>query len=67
MTGKVAALVTRPASAGNGTEVLVFQHPMAGVQFPAGSLFDGEDETVGCARELHEETGPTGTETTVDV
>lgn len=60
MTGKVAAVVTRAAPDSCGQQVLVFQHPMAGVQFPAGSLFDGEDETAGCVRELYEETGLAG-------
>ncbi|MGH9211245.1 MAG: NUDIX domain-containing protein [Acidimicrobiales bacterium] len=56
MTGKVVAFVIR-ASHHGCHEILAFQHPMAGVQFPAGSLYDGEDPTSGCLRELYEETG----------
>ena len=57
MTGKVAAFVVRSGRAVGLREILVFQHPMAGVQFPAGSLYNGEDAAAGCLRELYEEAG----------
>lgn len=57
MTGKVVAIVTRRSHFGGDPEILVFQHPMAGVQLPAGSLFDGEDPEDGCRREIYGETG----------
>lgn len=53
--GKVVAFVTRWGS--TGPELLVFDHPMAGVQVPAGTLNDGEDPLCGARREAWEETG----------
>ena len=60
MTAKAVAFITRPARDASGLELLVFSHPMAGVQLPAGSLFDDEDPLAGCIREAWEETGLAG-------
>lgn len=56
--GKVAAFITRPHSA--GPQLVVFDHPLAGVQLPAGSLEPGEDPLDGGFREAWEETGIDG-------
>jgi 8-oxo-dGTP pyrophosphatase MutT (NUDIX family) len=53
---KVAAFVTRVRN--DQVEILVFQHPYAeGVQFPAGTVEDGEAFEVAGLREAQEETG----------
>ena len=39
------------------TEVLVFQHPVAGTQLVKGTLEKGEDPMAGALRELSEESG----------
>ncbi len=52
---KVTAFITRQASA--GSELLVFQHPSAGVQLPAGTVDPEEDYEVAVFREVAEETG----------
>jgi 8-oxo-dGTP pyrophosphatase MutT (NUDIX family) len=54
---KVTAFITRSTS--NGSELLLFHHPSAGIQFPAGTVEDGEDHAVAAAREAAEETGLT--------
>lgn len=43
---KVTAFVTRPRA--TGTELLLFRHPNARIQLPAGAVDDGEppEETV---------------------
>ena len=50
---KVSAFVTRD----EGAELLLFQHPYAGVQFPAGTVEDGEPPQKAALREVWEETG----------
>ena len=52
---KVCAAVIRPGPV--GSELLVFEHPSAGVQLPKGGLDADEDPREGVLRELHEETG----------
>ena len=55
---KVTAFVTRQAA--ESADVLVFDHPRAGVQFPAGTGEPGEDATSAVLREAWEETGLDG-------
>ena len=52
---KVSAFVTRD----EGAELLLFQHPYSGVQFPAGTVEEGEPPLEAVLRELSEETGLT--------
>jgi len=54
MIHKVTALITRPSPA--GPELLLFQHPYAGVQIPAGTVEDGETPAPAALREAAEET-----------
>lgn len=54
---KVTAFVTRPA--GLYRELLVFRHPTAGVQLPAGTVELGEPSEEAVLREVAEETGLT--------
>ncbi len=54
---KAAACVVR--SAPHGPELLVFQHPVAGVQIPKGSVEPGERPEDAALRELAEESGIT--------
>jgi 8-oxo-dGTP pyrophosphatase MutT (NUDIX family) len=52
---KVTAFVTRPV---NGhRELLLFQHPYAGIQIPAGTVEPGETPEAAAIRETQEETG----------
>jgi 8-oxo-dGTP pyrophosphatase MutT (NUDIX family) len=53
--GKVVAFVTRHGP--TGAELLVFDHPSAGVQVPAGTLEAAENTLDGARREAWEETG----------
>ena len=53
--GKVVAFVTRNGP--TGAELLVFDHPNAGVQVPAGTLEAAENPLDGARREAWEETG----------
>lgn len=55
---KVCAGVVRQS--GGTPELLVFEHPHAGIQLPKGGLERGEDALAGVLRELHEETGLRG-------
>jgi len=55
MLQKVTAFVLRPTPAGR--ELLVFQHPFAGWQVPAGTVNPGEKPTHSAIREVAEETG----------
>jgi len=54
---KVTAFVTRPHGAGH--DLLLFEHPNAGIQLPAGSVEEGEDPQNAVVREVAEETGLT--------
>ncbi|MCB0256937.1 MAG: NUDIX domain-containing protein [Anaerolineae bacterium] len=54
---KVTAFVTRASP--RGPEVLLFQHPSAGIQMPAGTVEADEPHAVAAAREAREETGLT--------
>ena len=55
---KAAPCLVRASSA--GSELLVFQHPMAGVQVPKGTVEPGESPEDAALRELREETGIDG-------
>jgi 8-oxo-dGTP pyrophosphatase MutT (NUDIX family) len=52
---KVTAFVTRTSP--QGAELLLFEHPSAGFQLPAGTVEAGEPHAVAAAREAWEETG----------
>lgn len=54
---KVTAFVTRDGKVGR--EMLVFRHPTAGVQLPAGSVEADEEAKAAALREVTEETGLT--------
>ncbi|MBN2387278.1 MAG: NUDIX domain-containing protein [Anaerolineales bacterium] len=55
---KVTAFITRQTPA--GTELLLFHHPSAGIQFPAGTVEPDEAPEAAAAREAAEETGLSG-------
>lgn len=57
MIQKVTALITRYGAAGG--ELLVFRHPRAGVQLPAGTVEIGETVEQALRREVEEEAGLT--------
>ncbi len=52
---KAAAVVVRTTA--YGPELLVFRHPLAGVQIPKGSIESGESPADAAVRELAEESG----------
>lgn len=52
---KVTALVTRETE--KGRELLLFRHPTAGIQLPAGTVELNELPEIAVLRELQEETG----------
>lgn len=52
---KVTAFITRPGT--NGTELLLFRHPFAGNQIPAGTVEENETAEQAALRETAEETG----------
>lgn len=56
----MTALITRETPAGR--ELLVFQHPTAGVQLPAGTIEPGETPQAAVLREVAEETSLTTVE-----
>jgi 8-oxo-dGTP pyrophosphatase MutT (NUDIX family) len=53
---KVTTFITRTGPAGQ-PQLLLFQHPQAGVQIPAGTVEVGEDWQTAALREATEETG----------
>ncbi len=55
MIDKVTCFVLRPTAA--GPELLLFKHPYAGVQIPAGTVEPGETPGAAARREVAEETG----------
>jgi len=57
---KLCACVIRDGA--DGPELLVFEHPRAGIQIPKGTLEEGESHRDGVLRELAEETGVTDVE-----
>jgi 8-oxo-dGTP pyrophosphatase MutT (NUDIX family) len=52
---KVTAFITRPSDQGH--DLLLFEHPNAGVQIPAGTVEEGETPEEAVLREASEETG----------
>ena len=52
---KITAFVTR--STPNGLDLLLFEHPNAGIQIPAGTVEEGEPIEEAVLREVYEETG----------
>jgi 8-oxo-dGTP pyrophosphatase MutT (NUDIX family) len=52
---KVTAFITRAAP--GGRDLLLFRHPTAGVQIPAGTVEEGEAIERAVLREVAEETG----------
>lgn len=52
---KACPVVLRPAS--SGSELLVFRHPLAGVQLVKGTIEPGESPSITAVRELAEEAG----------
>jgi len=52
---KVTAFITRLT--GRGTDLLLFEHPYAGIQLPAGTVEAGETPEHAVLREAFEETG----------
>ena len=52
---KVTAFIIQPSSAGD--QLLLFQHPSAGIQIPAGTITLDESPTEAVLREAAEETG----------
>ena len=51
------AVVAVVRDQGRGSELLVFRHPLAGVQLPKGTVEPGEAYAAAALRELHEESG----------
>lgn len=56
--GKVTAFITRASP--RGEELLLFEHPYAGIQVPAGTMEEGEMPEQAAVREAYEETGLAG-------
>lgn len=52
---KVTCFVTRQTAV--GPQLLLFQHPTAGIQLPAGTVEEGESTAQAALREAQEETG----------
>jgi ADP-ribose pyrophosphatase YjhB (NUDIX family) len=52
---KVTVFITRRA--GHSIELLLFRHPFAGIQIPAGTVEEGETAEAAARREAREETG----------
>lgn len=55
---KVTAFILRPAK-GRKIEILIFRHPNAGLQLPAGTVEPGEAPETAVLREVEEESGLT--------
>lgn len=55
---KVTAFILRPGT--EAWEVLLFEHPTAGIQFPAGTVEEGEAPEAAALREGGEESGLSG-------
>lgn len=55
---KVTAFIIRPGE--NSREVVLFEHPTAGIQLPAGTVEQGETPEEAAMREGEEETGLSG-------
>lgn len=55
---KVTAFVTRERN--GARELLLFRHPTAGIQIPAGTVEDGETPEAAVIREVYEETALRG-------
>ncbi len=55
---KVTIFITRTAP--SGLELLLFEHPHAGIQIPAGTVEAAETPEQAALREAHEESGLTG-------
>lgn len=51
---KITAFIVTPNTP---PKLLVFKHPLAGLQLPAGTVDPGEDELTAASREVFEETG----------
>ena len=52
---KVTCFITREGA--QGTDLLLFEHPHAGIQIPAGTVEPGETPEEAAVREAVEETG----------
>lgn len=52
---KVTAFITRERT--GVKELLLFKHPTAGIQIPAGTVEEGETPEKAVKREVYEETG----------
>jgi 8-oxo-dGTP pyrophosphatase MutT (NUDIX family) len=55
---KVTAFITRPSA--DGRDLLLFEHPTAGIQIPAGTVEPGETPAAAILREAREESGLEG-------
>lgn len=55
MIDKVSAFILRPVA--TGSELLIFEHPYAGMQIPAGTVELGEEPEDAVLRKAREETG----------
>lgn len=54
---KVTIFITRPAT--SGIDLLLIEHPTAGIQIPAGTVEIDEEPQAAAMREAREETGLT--------
>jgi 8-oxo-dGTP pyrophosphatase MutT (NUDIX family) len=57
---KVTSFILRPSARGGSAEVLLLDHPNAGIQVPAGTVEEGEAPEAAAVREAMEETGLDG-------
>lgn len=62
---KVTGFVTRDTA--DGLELLLFKHPFAGIQIPAGTVEKNEPPEEAVLREVREETGLTAVEIQTDL